>query len=113
MSAPFPGLPVRGSKTGAPIMALFDLLGRSWAMGVVWNLSDGPLNFRDLRERCESVSPTTLNRRLKELRETRIVTRVKDGYALTAAGEELYEHMLPLSKWSKTWARSLADKKST
>lgn len=108
MSTPFPGKPVRGSKTGAPIMALFDLLGRSWAMGIVWVLSGGPLNFRDLQERCESVSPTTLNRRLKELREAGIVIRTDDGYALTPRGMKLYEHMLPLSKWSKAWARALA-----
>ena len=31
---PKPGQPVRGSRSGAPIMALFDLLGRRWAMGV-------------------------------------------------------------------------------
>lgn len=45
---PTPGTPVRGSKSGKPIMALFDLLGRSWALGVIWQLSDGPATFRQL-----------------------------------------------------------------
>jgi len=88
-------------------MALFDLLGRSWAMGIVWNLHQGTLNFRELQARCESVSPTTLNRRIKELREAQIVKLTKDGYKLTPSGTKLYEHMQPLSRWAKGWARRL------
>jgi len=88
-------------------MALFDLLGRSWAMGIVWNLSKKPLNFRDLQQRCESVSPTTLNKRIKELRQSKIVELTEDGYALTPSGQKLYEHMQPLARWSKAWARRL------
>ena len=29
-------------------MAAFDLLGRRWAMGIIWNLSKGPATFRSL-----------------------------------------------------------------
>jgi len=88
-------------------MALFDLLGRSWAMGIVWNLREGTLNFRELQARCESVSPTTLNRRIKELREAHIVELAGDGYRLTPSGIKLYEYMQPLSRWSKGWAQRL------
>ena len=67
---PKPGRPVRGSRSGVPVMALLDLLGRRWTMGVLWNLSKGgPCTFRELQERCEAISPTVLNSRLKELRE--------------------------------------------
>lgn len=88
-------------------MALFDLLGRSWSMGVVWNLSAGPANFRELRARCESISPTILNQRLKELREARIVVRVAHGYDLTSRGRELYELLAPLGQWAKAWGVDL------
>jgi DNA-binding HxlR family transcriptional regulator len=91
-------------------MALFDLLGRSWAMGIVWNLSKGALSFRELQKRCESLSPTTLNKRIKELRETGIVKLTDKGYTLTPSGKRLYEHLLPLSRWSKSWARRLRAK---
>jgi len=47
MAIPKPGQPVRGSTTGAPIMALFDLLGRRWAMGIIWNLNQGSSTFRN------------------------------------------------------------------
>ncbi len=102
---PKPGQPVRGSKTGKPIMALFDLMGRSWALGIVWQLADGPLTFRGLQAACEGVSPTVLNRRLKELRESDLVERGDDGYALTGWGRELLGLLKPLGKWSGQWAK--------
>ena len=34
---------VRGSRTGRPVMALLDLLGRRWTLRIVWELRDGPL----------------------------------------------------------------------
>ena len=32
---------VRGSRTGRPIMALLDLLGRRWTLRIIWELRDG------------------------------------------------------------------------
>lgn len=107
MTIPIPGKPVRGSKSGAPIMALFDLLGRNWAMGVVWNLQHGPSTFRKLQDRCESISPTILNSRLKDLREAGIVERTLDGYQLTQRGEGLMELLAPFKKWSREWSKEV------
>ncbi|MEM9647179.1 MAG: helix-turn-helix domain-containing protein [Bacteroidota bacterium] len=106
MSLPIPGQPVRGSKSGAPVMALLDLLGRSWAMGIIWHLYSGPSTFRRLQEYCESISPTTLNKRLKELRDCHLIERTVDGYALTQHGKELYELIEPLGLWAKVWAKN-------
>jgi len=106
---PQPGKPVRGSRSGVPIMALFDLLGRRWAMGVVWTLCrHGPCTFRDLQARCETISPAVLNTRLKELRQAGLVERTPDGYAANAAGHELYKLLSPLGQWSKRWAERIA-----
>ncbi len=108
-TVPRPGRPVRGSKSGAPIMALFDLLGRRWSMGVLWTLSEGgPCTFRELQGRCESISPTVLNVRLKELREAGLVEHDGLGYRATPSGRELYGLLVPLGQWSKTWARKLS-----
>jgi len=38
--APRPGRPVRGSRTGRPIMALLDLLGRRWVLRILWELRE-------------------------------------------------------------------------
>lgn len=88
-------------------MALFDLLGRAWAMGVVWQLNDGRCTFRELQQRCGGVSPSLLSRRLKELRATGLVEHDGKGYALTALGSELFDQLNRLGTWSKRWAEAL------
>lgn len=111
MATPKPGKPVPGSDSGRPIMALLDLLGRRWALRVVWQLRETPLTFRELRERCDAVSPTSLNHRLHELRETGIVELAEaGGYTLSEAGKKLLEAMGPLLQWSDDWQTALAAK---
>jgi DNA-binding HxlR family transcriptional regulator len=98
---------VRGSKTGRPIMALLDLLGRRWSLRVLWELSGGALTFRALRERCDDVSPTVLNTRLAELREVGLIEAGEKGYVLTADAVALSALLLPLDKWAAHWAARL------
>ncbi len=98
---------VRGSKSGQPIMVSFDLIGRRWAMGILWNLNDQNCTFRKLQTRCASLSPTVLNTRLKELRAAGLVIKSTDGYALTDAGRTLYDHLEPLGGWAENWAKNL------
>lgn len=89
-------------------MALFDLLGRRWAMGVLWTLNkEGPCTFRQLQSLCDSVSPTVLNTRLKELRQAGLVEHSEQGYRTTPKGTELYELLVPLGAWSREWAKAL------
>ena len=103
---PVPGVPVRGSRSGSAIMALFDLLGRRWAMGVLWQLSElGPSTFRELEAACETISPAVLNTRLKDLRLAGLVEKADNGYVVTPIGAEIYNALLPLSSSSKKWAR--------
>jgi DNA-binding HxlR family transcriptional regulator len=108
MPAPRPGKPVRGSKTGRPIMALLDLLGRRWQLRVIWELSKQPLTFRDLRAACGDISPTILNTRLAELRDAGIVTLGGDGYALSAEGRALLAEFMGLHEWAERWAKRSA-----
>ena len=108
MSIPKPGKPVRGSRSGVPLMALFDLLGKRWAMGVIWQLRSGPATFRALQEACESISPAVLNSRLKDLREARFVCVTDEGYALTHMGVELSQLLEPFGAWAIAWAMEVA-----
>ncbi len=114
MPIPKPGQPVRGSKSGAPIMALFDLLGRRWAMGIIWNLSQGPMTFRVLQSNCErkggAISPSILNTRIKDLQEANLVARTLDGYGLTPLGQEVFALIKPLGEWSQKWGATLTPK---
>ncbi|MEQ8482122.1 MAG: helix-turn-helix domain-containing protein [Hoeflea sp.] len=88
-------------------MVLFDLLSRRWAMGILWNLADGPRTFRDLRERCDSASPSVLNTRIKELRSVNLIENTPGGYALTESGRELFRHLEPLGDWAMDWVPGL------
>jgi len=104
--APAPGVRVRGSRTGRPIMALLDLLGRRWALRILWELREQALVFRALRARCDDMSPSVLNRRLAELRAAGIVERdPTSGYRLTRDGSALLAALRPLHAWAGAWAR--------
>ncbi|TMB00676.1 MAG: helix-turn-helix transcriptional regulator [Deltaproteobacteria bacterium] len=103
MAVPTPGRPVRGSRTGRPIMALLDLLGRRWALRILWEVRHGPLTFRALRERCDGMSPSVLMQRLGELREAGIIELGTDGYAATAEGRSLLHALAPLKDWAERW----------
>ncbi|QOZ74837.1 transcriptional regulator [Bradyrhizobium sp. CCBAU 53351] len=98
--------PVRGSRTGRPIMALLDLLGRRWSLRILWELREGPLTSRALRTACDEASPTVLQTRLMELREAGFV-ELGDagGYGLTPLGRELCEMVMPLHRFAEKWKR--------
>ena len=110
ISIPLPGKPVRGSRSGAPVMALLDLMGRRWALGILWTLgTQAPLSFSELLERCHSISPGVLNTRLKELVAARLVEPADAAYGLTKQGRQLFEFMQPLGKWAReVWAEIVA-----
>ena len=107
---PMPGRPVRGSRTGRPTMALLDLLGRRWALRVIWELRGGEsLTFRELQTRSGEVSSSVLNDRLRELREAQILAAdAGRGYRLTPSGERLLVALEPLDTWAKGWAKRTA-----
>jgi DNA-binding HxlR family transcriptional regulator len=103
--APTPGLPARGSERGLPIMALLDLLGRRWALRVIWELRETPLSFRALQERCDGMSSSVLGQRLRELRAADVVEVGDEGYRLTAEGRRLLDAYKPLGAWAERWAQ--------
>ncbi|MDF3839620.1 transcriptional regulator [Cupriavidus basilensis] len=107
MSNPIPGAPVRGSETGRPIMAAFDLLGRRGAMRIIWELRMGPLNFRALQQAADT-NPAVLNTRIKELRSARLLDHDGGGYHLTGLCIDLLNLMMPLNDWAERWARELS-----
>ena len=87
-------------------MALLDLLGRRWALRVLWELRDASASFRELRDRCGGVSPSVLNTRVAELRDAGLLLdRPGEGYALTKTGRELLQALAPLQGFATRWAR--------
>jgi DNA-binding HxlR family transcriptional regulator len=104
-SGPLKKRRVRGSRSGRPIMALLDLLGRRWTLRILWELRGDRLSSRALRAACDEASPTVLQARLTELREAGLVELVPaEGYGLTPLGRELFETFLPLHRFAERWS---------
>ncbi len=96
---------MRGSTTGRPLMAALDLLGRRWALRVLWELRDGPLGPRALLARCDGLSSSVLYERLRELESAGLLARSSEGsYELTPIGGSLSTAIEPLDRWSREWA---------
>ena len=85
-------------------MAALDLLGRQWALRVLWELRSGPLGARELRQRCDAMSSSVLYQRLRELLAAGLIERDEaDRYLLSESGEALRKAIEPLSTWARTW----------
>jgi DNA-binding HxlR family transcriptional regulator len=98
---------MRGSRTGRPIMALLDLLGRRWTLRILWELREQTLTSRALREACDDASPTVLQTRLSELRKAGFVElNPSSGYRLTDLGRELNGTFLPLHHFAERWSQA-------
>jgi DNA-binding HxlR family transcriptional regulator len=88
-------------------MAALDLLGRRWSLRVLWELRDGPIGARALRDRCDGMSPSVLYERLAELRDAGLVAKNDDQhYELTGIGRSLGAALEPLDRWSRQWSSS-------
>jgi DNA-binding HxlR family transcriptional regulator len=103
-------LPPDQDPTTAPsTLALLDLLGRRWALRILWELRLEPATFQALQVRCDSMSTSVLSQRLAELREAQLVEKdAEDGYRLTDQGSRLLARLDGIDEWTQEWARRLA-----
>ncbi len=85
-------------------MVLLDVLGKRWTLRILWELTQGPATFRELQRRCDGISPTIVNDRVRELRELGFVTREAEGYGLTPIGHDLAQQFVNLEAWANRWA---------
>jgi DNA-binding HxlR family transcriptional regulator len=106
MTHPSPGTPVRGSRGGRPIMALLDLLGRRWALRLLWEVQErGALGFAELQAHSTGISPSVLSQRLKELVEAGLLVVGDDGrYGPGRDAAALSGILLDLDAWAKRWS---------
>jgi DNA-binding HxlR family transcriptional regulator len=86
---------------------LLALLEARYAMRVLWALRDGHAQtFRLLQDSVGTITPNTLNTRLKELREAALVTHSGEGYLVTPAGADLLKRLGDLQTFAAKWAGS-------
>ena len=87
-------------KSRQPGDELFDVLGRRWALRLVWEMGDDALTYRELASRLPEMSTSVLTDRLRELRLARLVEHA-NGYRLTPAGRELRTQLGGMRDWAE------------
>ena len=91
-------------------MAAMDLLGRRWALRVLWELRAEPLGARALQARCDQMSSSVLYERLEELTAAGLLTRDGAGaYLLTDLGAALGPALGSLDSWARQWSEALQE----
>src|SRR5258708_24187166 len=86
----------------APLLALFDVLGRRWALRIVWELRGDAMTYRELAAKVPDMSTSVLTQRLRDLRAARLVEHERGtGYRLTVQGNDLLAHLVPLREWAR------------
>ena len=85
LPARLPGSRVR--TTGRPLMAALDLLGRRWALRILWEFAPGPLGRPGVARALRQHVVERALRAARRARRARLVDQDDDGtYALTQLG---------------------------
>jgi DNA-binding HxlR family transcriptional regulator len=93
-------------------LALFDALGRRWALRILWELGEADATYRDLAARIPGMSTSVLTDRLRDLRISGLVGHQHGtGYRLTPNGRDLIALLAPVADWAGQvgFAADLAD----
>lgn len=103
------------AKENAAVSQLLELLESRYALRVLWALKDGhPQTFRLLQDSIGSITPNTLNTRIKELRGAGLLAHGTSGYTVTTLGADLLKRLNDLQafagKWSASQAQATTDK---
>jgi|SRR5215213_9098868 len=84
-----------------PVESVFELLGRRWALRLVWELRRSTLTFSELRRRT-GISPAVLSARLRDLGDADVIERDGGGrYRLSGRGRELARVLYELNRWAE------------
>lgn len=99
------------AKENVAIGQLLELLESRYALRVLWALRDGhPQTFRLLQDSVGSITPNTLNTRIKELRAADLLLHGTDGYTVTPMGADLLKRLNDLQAFAGKWSASQAKK---
>jgi DNA-binding HxlR family transcriptional regulator len=89
------------SRGDAAVLQLFDVLGRRWALRVIWELRTDGLTYRELAARIPDMSTSVLTQRLRDLRAARLMEHERgSGYRLTGEGRDLAVRFEDLRNWA-------------
>ena len=94
-----------------PVSKATEIIGEKWTLLILRELLMGTSRFNDFQRAMSRISPTVLNKRLKQLEEKGIVVKKRLSgqkgfeYRLTAMGKELEPLIEQVAIWGQRWAR--------
>ncbi|MCP4383319.1 MAG: helix-turn-helix transcriptional regulator, partial [Hyphomicrobiales bacterium] len=94
-----------------PVAKATEIIGEKWTLLILRELLLGTHRFNDFQRSMSRISPTVLNKRLKELEDRGLVVRKRVSgrrgyeYRLTKMGRELEPLVEQLAVWGQRWAR--------
>ncbi|MFQ5509855.1 MAG: winged helix-turn-helix transcriptional regulator [Leptospirillia bacterium] len=95
-----------------PVSKAAEVLGERWTFLIVRQLLGGATRFNQIHRGVSKISPTVLNKRLRELEVAGVVVKKtipgQRGfeYQLTECGRDLEKLVIDLGEWGMRWARS-------
>ncbi len=102
------------AKESAAVGQLLELLESRYALRVMWALKDGhPQTFRILQDSIGTITPNTLNTRIKELRAAGLMTHGTSGYTVTTLGADLLKRLNDLQAFATKWTTSMTKAAAT
>ena len=85
-----------------------DLLGRRWALRILWELRAGATGARVPQAECDGMPSSVLYDRLRDLAASGLVERSHgDLYVLCELGVTLGSALKTSDTWAQSWSRSL------
>ena len=88
-----------------PVAKAAEVLGEKWTLLILRELLYGTARFNEFQRAISGISPTMLNKRLKELEANGLVTKQGHEYSLTPAGEDLGPLIRQYAIWGMRWTR--------
>jgi len=101
-----------------PVAMAAEILCTRWTIVLLREMIAGSTRFNDLRRGVPRMSPALLSRRLKELEQAGVISRVRAGgergsvnssqyeYQLTRAGRDLQPLVESFGMWGQRWIES-------
>ena len=94
-----------------PVAKATEIIGEKWTLLILRELLMGTSRFNDFQRSMSRISPTVLNKRLKELEDKGIILKKRlsgkrgHEYRLTPMGRELEPVVDQVARWGQRWAR--------
>ena len=86
------------------------MIGDSWMLSIIGNLSDGPLRFCEIERAVTGINPVTLTSRLKKLEQEKIIIRQEETldkvsvvYELTEKGRGVVPVVTAIGKFAEKY----------